>query len=143
MREITEPIAKQLKVKTTQVEAVLNLLADGATLPFIARYRKEMTGALDEEEIRLIQEQYNYQVNLAKRKEDVLRLIEEKGKLTEEIKAAVAACEKLSQVDDIYRPYQEKRKTRAKTAIENGLEPLAKWLLSCPISGDVSSEASK
>ncbi len=143
MREITEPIAKQLKVKTTQVEAVLNLLADGATLPFIARYRKEMTGALDEEEIRLIQEQYNYQVNLAKRKEDVLRLIEEKGKLTEEIKAAVAACEKLSQVDDIYRPYQEKRKTRAKTAIENGLEPLAQWLLSCPISGDVSSEASK
>lgn len=143
MREITEPIAKQLKVKTTQVEAVLNLLADGATLPFIARYRKEMTGALDEEEIRLIQEQYNYQVNLAKRKEDVLRLIEEKGKLTEEIKAAVAACEKLSQVDDIYRPYQEKRKTRAKTAIENGLEPLAKWLLSCPISGDVCSEASK
>ena len=143
MREITEPIAKQVKVKTTQVEAVLNLLADGATLPFIARYRKEMTGALDEEEIRLIQEQYNYQVNLAKRKEDVLRLIEEKGKLTEEIKAAVAACEKLSQVDDIYRPYQEKRKTRAKTAIENGLEPLAKWLLSCPISGDVSSEASK
>lgn len=143
MREIIEPIAKQLKVKTTQVEAVLNLLADGATLPFIARYRKEMTGALDEEEIRLIQEQYNYQVNLAKRKEDVLRLIEEKGKLTDEIKAAVAACEKLSQVDDIYRPYQEKRKTRAKTAIENGLEPLAKWLLSCPISGDVSSEASK
>lgn len=143
MREIIEPIAKQLKVKTTQVEAVLNLLADGATLPFIARYRKEMTGALDEEEIRLIQEQYNYQVNLAKRKEDVLRLIEEKGKLTDEIKAAVAACEKLSQVDDIYRPYQEKRKTRAKTAIENGLEPLAKWLLSCPVSGDVSSEASK
>lgn len=143
MREIIEPIAKQLKVKTTQVEAVLNLLADGATLPFIARYRKEMTGALDEEEIRLIQEQYNYQVNLAKRKEDVLRLIEEKGKLNDEIKAAVAACEKLSQVDDIYRPYQEKRKTRAKTAIENGLEPLAKWLLSCPISGDVSSEASK
>ena len=121
----------------------MNLLADGATLPFIARYRKEMTGALDEEEIRLIQEQYNYQVNLAKRKEDVLRLIEEKGKLNDEIKAAVAACEKLSQVDDIYRPYQEKRKTRAKTAIENGLEPLAKWLLSCPISGDVSSEASK
>lgn len=143
MREIIEPIAKQLKVKTTQVEAVLNLLADGATLPFIARYRKEMTGALDEEEIRLIQEQYNYQVNLAKRKEDVLRLIEEKGKLNDEIKAAVAACEKLSQVDDIYRPYQEKRKTRAKTAIENGLEPLAKWLLSCPVSGDVSSEASK
>lgn len=74
MREIIEPIAKQLQVKTTQVEAVLSLLADGATLPFIARYRKEMTGALDEEEIRLIQEQYHYQVNLAKRKEDVFTL---------------------------------------------------------------------
>lgn len=141
MKEIIEPIAKQLKVKTSQVEAVLNLLADGATLPFIARYRKEMTGALDEEEIRLIQEQYNYQVNLAKRKEDVLRLIEEKGKLTDEIKAAVAACEKLSQVEDIYRPYQEKRKTRAKTAMENGLEPLAKWILSCPQEGDVKEKA--
>lgn len=141
MKEIIEPIAKQLKVKTSQVEAVLNLLADGATLPFIARYRKEMTGALDEEEIRLIQEQYNYQVNLAKRKEDVLRLIEEKGKLTDEIKAAVAACEKLSQVEDIYRPYQEKRKTRAKTAMENGLEPLAKWILSCPQEGDVKAKA--
>ena len=141
MREIIEPIAKQLKVKTTQVEAVLNLLADGATLPFIARYRKEMTGALDEEEIRLIQEQYHYQVNLAKRKEDVLRLIEEKGKLNDEIKDAVMACEKLSQVEDIYRPYQEKRKTRAKTAIENGLEPFAKWMLSCPLNGDISAEA--
>lgn len=141
MREIIEPIAKQLNVKTAQVEAVLNLLADGATLPFIARYRKEMTGALDEEEIRLIQEQYNYQVNLAKRKEDVLRLIEEKGKLTDEIRAAVTACEKLSQVEDIYRPYQEKRKTRAKTAMENGLEPFAKWMLTCPISGDVSAMA--
>lgn len=140
MKEIIEPIAKQLNVKTTQVEAVLNLLADGATLPFIARYRKEMTGALDEEEIRLIQEQYNYQMNLAKRKEDVLRLIEEKGKLSEEIKAAVMACEKLSQVEDIYRPYQEKRKTRAKTAMENGLEPLAKWMLTCPVNGDISEE---
>lgn len=140
MREIIEPIAKQLQVKTTQVEAVLSLLADGATLPFIARYRKEMTGALDEEEIRLIQEQYHYQVNLAKRKEDVLRLIEEKGKLNDEIKDAVMACEKLSQVEDIYRPYQEKRKTRAKTAIENGLEPFAKWMLTCPLNGDISAE---
>lgn len=143
MNEIIEPIAKQLKVKTTQVEAVLSLLEDGATVPFIARYRKEMTGALDEEQIRLIQEQYAYQVNLAKRKEDVLRLIETKGKLTEEIKHAVAACTKLSQVEDIYRPYQEKRKTRATEAIAKGLEPLALWLLSCPVSGDVNAEASK
>lgn len=143
MKEIIEPIAQQLKVKSTQVEAVLSLLEDGATVPFIARYRKEMTGALDEEAIRLIQEQYTYQVNLAKRKEDVLRLIEEKGKLTDEIKAAVAACGKLSQVEDIYRPYQEKRKTRAKTAIAKGLEPFAKWMLACPKEGDPLQEAKK
>lgn len=143
MKEIIEPIAKQLQVKTTQVEAVLSLLGDGATVPFIARYRKEMTGALDEEQIRLIQEQYAYQVNLAKRKEDVLRLIETKGKLTDEIKAAVMACTKLSQVEDIYRPYQEKRKTRATDAIAKGLEPLALWILACPRDGDLTKEAEK
>lgn len=141
MKEIIEPIAQQLKVKTGQVEAVLSLLEDGATVPFIARYRKEMTGALDEEEIRLIQEQYAYQVNLAKRKEDVLRLIETKGKLTDDIKHAIAACTKLSQVEDIYRPYQEKRKTRATEAIAKGLEPLAKWMLNCPRNGSVEEEA--
>lgn len=143
MKEIIEPIAKQLQVKTTQVEAVLSLLGDGATVPFIARYRKEMTGALDEEQIRLIQEQYAYQVNLAKRKEDVLRLIETKGKLTDEIKAAVMSCTKLSQVEDIYRPYQEKRKTRATDAIAKGLEPLALWILACPRDGDLTKEAEK
>lgn len=137
MNEMIEQIAQQLKVKGTQVDAVLKLLEDGATVPFIARYRKEMTGALDEEQIRLIQEQYAYQCNLAKRKEDVLRLIETKGKLTEDIKQAIAACTKLSQVEDIYRPYQEKRKTRASDAIAKGLEPLAKWLLTCPRNGNV------
>lgn len=141
MKEIINPIAAALKVKTQQVEAVLHLLEEGASVPFIARYRKEMTGALDEEQIRVIQEQYAYQVNLAKRKEDVLRLIEEKGKLSEEIKQAVAACVKLSQVEDIYRPYQEKRKTRATMAIAKGLEPFAKWLMSCPQSGDVEEMA--
>lgn len=143
MKEIINPIAGVLNVKAHQVEAVLNLLAEGASVPFIARYRKEMTGALDEEQIRMIQEQYTYQVNLAKRKEDVLRLIEEKGKLTEEIRQAVAACEKLSQVEDIYRPYQEKRKTRATMAVAKGLEPLAKWLLSCPQNGDVEAIAAR
>lgn len=141
MKEIIEPIARQLQVKTTQVEAVLDLLEHGATVPFIARYRKEMTGALDEEQIRLIQEQYAYQMNLAKRKEDVMRLIETKGKLTEEIKEAISACTRLSQVEDIYRPYQEKRKTRATEAVAKGLEPLAKWLMTCPRSGSVETEA--
>lgn len=143
MNEIIQPIAAQLQVKTSQVEAVLQLLADGASVPFIARYRKEMSGALDEEAIRLIQEQYAYQCNLAKRKEDVLRLIEEKGKLSEEIKQAVAACTKLSQVEDIYRPYQEKRKTRASDAIAKGLEPFAKWLLGAPQVGSVEEEAQR
>ncbi|MCI9524918.1 MAG: RNA-binding transcriptional accessory protein [Erysipelotrichaceae bacterium] len=143
MKEIIEPIAKQLQVKISQVEAVLSLLEEGATVPFIARYRKERTGALDEEAIRLIQEQYAYQVNLAKRKEDVLRLIEEKGKLTEEIKAEIAQCTKLSQVEDIYRPYQEKRKTRAGEAIKKGLEPFANWMRTCPREGDVKANASQ
>ena len=141
MNEIIKPIAASLNVKITQVQAVLNLLEEGATVPFIARYRKEMSGALDEEAIRLIQEQYAYQVNLAKRKEDVLRLIEEKGHMSEEIQAAIAACVKLSQVEDIYRPYQEKRKTRATEAIAKGLEPLAKWLLKLPEQGDVEAQA--
>lgn len=141
MKEIINPIATSLRVKPHQVEAVLQLLEDGASVPFIARYRKEMTGALDEEQIRIIQEQYAYQLNLAKRKEDVLRLIDAKGKLSEAIKASIAACSKLSQVEDIYRPYQEKRKTRATAAVAKGLEPLAKWLMSCPQSGDVETEA--
>lgn len=141
MNEIIVPIAQTLGVKTKQVEAVLGLLEEGNTVPFIARYRKEMTGALDEEAIRLIQEQYAYQVNLAKRKEDVLRLIETQGKLTEEIKAGIAACTKLSQVEDIYRPYQQKRKTRATDAIAKGLKPFADWMLTCPIQGSVEKQA--
>lgn len=143
MNEIIEPIAKTLGVKTTQVKAVLSLLEEGNTVPFIARYRKEMTGALDEEAIRVIQEQYSYQVNLAKRKEDVLRLIEQQGKLTDDIRDAVAKCEKLSQVEDIYRPYQQKRKTRATDAIAKGLKPFAEWMLTCPRNGDVEKEAAK
>ncbi|MEG0468786.1 MAG: Tex-like N-terminal domain-containing protein, partial [Longicatena sp.] len=140
MEHIIEPIAKQLGITTEQIKNTLSLLQEGNTVPFIARYRKEVTKGLDEEQIRVIQERYEYQVNLEKRKEDVLRLIEQQGKLTEEIKQDVLQCEKLSQVDDIYRPYQQKRKTRATDAVAKGLQPLADWILKLP-NGDVMKEA--
>ena len=113
MEHIIQPMAASLHIQPEQIKNTLQLLEEGNTVPFIARYRKEVTKGLDEEQIRVIQEQYEYQVNLEKRKEDVKRLIEQQGKLTEEISASVNACEKLSQVEDIYRPYQQKRKTRA------------------------------
>lgn len=122
-------IAEALNINEEQVSATLKLLAEGNTVPFIARYRKEMTKGLDEEKIREISERYTYQVNLEKRKEDVARLIETQGKLTEEIKKQLEACVKLSQVEDIYRPYQQKRKTRASIAIQKGLKPLCEFIL--------------
>lgn len=143
MEHIIEPIAKQLNISTKQIKSTLNLLEEGNTVPFIARYRKEATGALDEEQIRVIQEQYEYQVNLEKRKEDVLRLIEQQGKLTDDIRKDVLACSKLSQVDDIYRPYQQKRKTRATDAAAKGLKPFADWLLKLHVQADILSEAKK
>ena len=128
--EIINEIANNLSVKNNQVEAVLKLLQEGSTIPFIARYRKEVTGALDEEQIRNINEVYEYQVNLLKRKEDVVRLIDEKGLLTDEIRTSIMKCSKLVEVEDIYRPYKEKKKTKATEAIKNGLEPLAKIIMS-------------
>ena len=128
--EIISEIANNLNIKNSQVEAVLKLLGEGSTIPFIARYRKEATGALDEEQIRSISEVYEYQVNLLKRKEDVIRLIDEKGLLTDEIRDNVMKCSKLVEVEDIYRPYKEKKKTKATEAIKNGLEPLAKIIMS-------------
>lgn len=129
-KEIINAIASDLNAKDSQVEAVLKLLEEGSTIPFIARYRKEATGALDEEQIRSINEVYEYQVNLLKRKEDVIRLIDEKGLLTDDIKASIMKCSKLVEVEDIYRPYKEKKKTKATEAIKNGLEPLAKIIMS-------------
>lgn len=129
-KEIISEIANNLNVKDGQVEAVLKLLEEGCTIPFIARYRKEATGALDEEQIRNINEVYEYQVNLLKRKNDVIRLIDEKGLLNDEIKANIMKCSKLVEVEDIYRPYKEKKKTKATEAINNGLEPLAKIIMS-------------
>ena len=142
MKQI-EMIAELLHIEESQVKNTLKLLEEGNTVPFIARYRKEMTKGLDEEQIRQISEQYEYQMNLEKRKEDVARLIETQGKLTDEIKAQLQACVKLSQVEDIYRPYQQKRKTRATEAIAKGLEPLADWMLKMPKYGSVEEEAQK
>ena len=123
---IIKNICLELNIKEYQVKNTLNLLAEGATIPFIARYRKEATGALDENEINKINEVYTYQVNLLKRKEDVIRLIDEKGLLTEELKTSILNAEKLVDVEDLYRPFKEKKKTKATEAIKLGLEPLAK-----------------
>ena len=140
---IIKEIANNLNITEKQVNTVLTLLQEDNTIPFIARYRKEATGALDEETIRSINEVYMYQVNLLKRKEDVIRLIDEKGMLTDEIKANVMACTKLVEVEDIYRPYKEKKKSKATEAIALGLEPLAKMILSFPMNGDINSLCSK
>lgn len=126
---IIKEISSNLNIRPKQVEVVLSLLQEGNTIPFIARYRKEATGALDEEVIRSINEVYQYEVNLLKRKEDVIRLIDEKKMLTEELKNEIMACKKLVEVEDLYRPYKEKKKTKATEAIANGLEPLAKLIL--------------
>ncbi|MBR3311003.1 MAG: RNA-binding transcriptional accessory protein [Solobacterium sp.] len=140
---IIRAIASELKVGIDQVKNTLSLLEEGNTVPFIARYRKEMTKGLDEEQILFIQKQYDYQNKLAERKESVLKLIEEQGKLTDEIRKSVAECTKLSQVEDIYRPYMQKKKTRAAAAIKNGLQPLADWMLGMPQEGDLMQEAEK
>ena len=129
---IINEIAKELDIKEKQVLDTLKMLEEGNTIPFIARYRKEVTGNLDEDKIKAISDVYEYQVNLLKRKEDVIRLIDEKGLLTDEIKDNILKCSKLVEVEDIYRPYKEKKKTKATDAIKNGLEPLAKIILSFP-----------
>ena len=140
---IIEEISKDLDISKKQVMTVLKLLEEGNTIPFIARYRKEATGALNEEVIKSIDDVYQYQVNLLKRKEDVIRLIDEKGLLTDELKTSIMKCTKLVEVDDLYRPYKEKKKTKATDAINNGLEPLAKIIMSCPVKGDINTIAER
>ena len=140
---IINEIANNLNITDKQVSVVLSMLAEGNTVPFIARYRKEATGALDEETIRSINEVYEYQVNLLKRKEDVIRLIDEKGMLTDDLKNSIMNCTKLVEVEDLYRPYKEKKKTKATEAIAMGLEPLAKMMMSFPINGNLDDMASK
>lgn len=130
--QIIKEIAQNLNIKEPQVSKTLKLLEEGNTIPFIARYRKEVTGNLDEEQIRKISEVYEYGQNLLKRKEDVIRLIDEKGLLTDELKVKIMQATKLVEVEDLYRPYKEKKKTKATEAIKNGLEPLAKLIMSYP-----------
>lgn len=141
-KDIINIISQELNVQTKQIEAVLSLLEEGNTVPFIARYRKEKTGALDEDQIRTIDKYYQYQVNLLKRKEDVIRLITEKGMMNDQLKNDILAAKQLSEVEDLYRPYKEKRKTRATDAKAKGLEPLSKWILSLP-HDDIQIEAKK
>lgn len=136
-------ISREQNVRIGQIRAVLELIEGGATVPFIARYRKEVTGNLDEEQIRAIYQEWDYGQKLAARKEDVMRLIEEKGKLTDEIKMGIINATKLSEIEDIYRPFKEKKKTRATDAKKKGLKPLAEYLLSFPLEGNVEEEASK
>ena len=140
---IINSISREINKSEKHVRIVLEMLEEGNTVPFIARYRKEATGAMTEEEIRKISEVYDYQVNLLKRKEDVIRLIDEKGLMTDELRSKIMACSKLVDVEDLYRPYKEKKKTKATDAINNGLEPLAKMIMSFPVNGDLSSMASK
>ena len=141
--KIIKTIASDLNVKDSQVASALKLLSEGATIPFIARYRKEITGALDEEQLRKINEVYAYEVNLLERKESVIKLIDEKGLLTDELKEKILNAEKLVEVEDLYRPFKEKKKTKATDAINNGLEPLAKMIMSFPTKGDITSLTSK
>ena len=140
---IINSISREINKSEKHVRVVLEMLEDGNTVPFIARYRKEATGAMTEDEIRKISEVYLYQVNLLKRKEDVIRLIDEKGLMTDDLRDKIMSCLKLVDVEDLYRPYKEKKKTKATDAINNGLEPLAKIFMSFPISGDINSIASK
>ena len=140
---IIEQIAQEQGITKKQAETVLELLKEGNTIPFIARYRKEKTNALDEEQIRKINEVYEYQLNLLARKEDVIRLIDEKQMLTEELRENIMKCSRLVEVEDLYRPFKEKKKTKATEAIALGLEPLAKIIMSFPTKGDLNTLTSK
>ncbi len=140
---IIQLVQKELSdYRPKQLTTVLNLLNEGNTVPFIARYRKEMTGSLDEVQIREIEERYAYLENLEKRKNEVIRLIDEQGKLTPELETEITQSIKMQQVEDLYRPYKQKRRTKATIAKEKGLEPLALWLMQLT-DGEVQSEAEK
>ena len=129
MDKITNTIAEELNIKPKQVEATIKLIDEGNTIPFIARYRKEVTGGLSDEILRDLGERLTYLRNLEQRKEEVVKSIDEQGKLTDEILQAIAVCKTLAEVEDIYRPYKQKKKTRATTAKAKGLEPLANIII--------------
>ena len=127
--DIIAKLSEELSIKQTQIEAAVGLLDEGNTIPFIARYRKEVTGSLDDEQLRALSERLTYLRGLEKRKEEVRNAITEQGKMTEEIDASLTAAEILAEVEDIYRPFKQKRKTRASQARERGLAPLAELIM--------------
>ncbi len=141
--DIIKKITEELKVQKWQVEAAVKLIDEGNTIPFISRYRKEATGSLNDEQLRDLYERLNYLRNLEEKKEQVLGSIEEQGKLTEELKARILAAETLVVVEDLYRPYRPKRKTRASVAKEKGLEGLAQFILAQETTAPIEEEAAK
>ncbi|MGG5462812.1 RNA-binding transcriptional accessory protein Tex [Clostridium sp. B9] len=143
MNNINEILSKELGISLKQVSSVIEMLDEGNTVPFIARYRKERTGGLTDEILRKFFERLTYLRNLEARKEDVLRIIEEQEKLTPELKAKVEKATTLTEVEDIYRPFKAKKRTRATMAVEKGLKPLAELILLGKFTGDIESEASK
>ncbi|WP_272039005.1 Tex family protein [Paenibacillus sp. JJ-100] len=140
---IIKQVAKELSLSLKQIRTTSELLDEGNTIPFIARYRKEMTGELDENQLRQIEERLVYLRNLEDRKLEVIRIIEEQGKLTKELEKSITQAVKLQEVEDLYRPYRQKRKTRASVAKEKGLEPLAQWIWEQPKQGDALQEAAR
>ncbi|MEG0297064.1 MAG: Tex family protein [Clostridium sp.] len=143
MVNINDRLSKELGITLKQVENVVNLLDEGNTVPFISRYRKEVTGGLSDDILRKFLERLTYLRNLKDRKEDVLRLIDEQGKLTDEIRVGLEKAETLTEVEDIYRPYKQKKRTRATIALEKGLKPLAEVILDGSFKGDIKAEAEK
>ena len=141
--DIISIIAEEIGAKNTQVEAAAKLIDEGNTIPFIARYRKEATGSLDDEKLRLLHTKLTYLRNLEARKEEVIGLIDEQGKLTEELKAAILGAEKLVTVEDLYRPYKQKKKTRADAARTRGLAPLAAYIMKQDADKPIEEEALK
>ena len=141
--DIIKKIAEELQIKATQAEAAVKLIDEGCTIPFIARYRKEATGALNDEQLRNLDERLRYLRNLEDRKEQVIASIEEQGKLTDELKQQILAAETMVLVEDLYRPYKQKRRTRATIAKEKGLEPLAEFILQQNTDKPLEEEAAK
>lgn len=137
--QVIKDLEVTLGISNKQIKATLKLLNEGSTIPFISRYRKEATGNLDENQIKAIADKYDYFNKLLTRKEDVIRLIDEKGLLTDNLKEDILACQKLTEVEDLYRPFKEKKKTKASEAIKLGLTPLAKKIMSFPLTGDIKS----
>ena len=141
--DFTSLLAKEFSLRPQQVQAAVDLLDAGNTIPFIARYRKEATGSLDDQVLRELAERLEYMRNLEKRREEITASLTEQDVLTDELQAQLAAAVTLSELEDLYRPFRPKRRTRASVAKERGLEPLALWLMLQPANGDPLAEAAK